>query len=149
MNLRVEPLNLSNPLKKTCHGPNALLIHSQSQRTHIAAKYVVHLRAACRNIGPASLLQPHDAITRLHHHPLQNGLCSAEEDLKIGFFNWMPKQLLFGTIMGTGRRGRPVKSWNDCVREHLDSMGLTCQWWRKCPDRKGWKGISEKLLQRT
>lgn len=41
------------------------------------------------------------------------------------------KQLLFNTINGTGRRGRPVKSWNVCIREDLNSMGLTCHWWRK------------------
>ena len=40
----------------------------------------------------------------------------------------LPKQLLFGTIEGTGRRGRPAKSWNDCVREDLESMRLTCHW---------------------
>ena len=61
----------------------------------------------------------------------------------------LPKQLLFGTIEGVGRRGRPVKSWNECVRDDLDSMGLSCHWWRKCQDRAGWKGIIEKLLQRT
>ncbi len=41
------------------------------------------------------------------------------------------------------------KSWNDCVRDDLDSVGLTCHWWRKCQDREGWKGILERLLQRT
>ena len=40
-----------------------------------------------------------------------------------------------------------MNSWNDCVREDLDSKGLTWHWWRKCPDREGWKGIIEKLLQ--
>ena len=58
----------------------------------------------------------------------------------------LPKQLLFGTIRGRGRRGRPVKSWNDCVR---DDLGLTCHWWRQCQDREEWKGILEKLLQCT
>lgn len=38
----------------------------------------------------------------------------------------LPSQLLFVTIVGTGRRSRPVKSWNNCVREDLDSMGSTC-----------------------
>jgi hypothetical protein len=44
---------------------------------------------------------------------------------------------------------RPVKSWDDCTREDLDPMGLTCQWWRKFHDKEGWWGIIEKLLQRT
>ena len=42
-----------------------------------------------------------------------------------------------------------MKSWNDCVREDLDAMGLTCHWWRKCSDRERWKGTIEKLLRRT
>lgn len=42
-----------------------------------------------------------------------------------------------------------LNSWNDCVRDELDSMGLTCQWWRQFQDREGWKGVVKKLLRRT
>lgn len=40
----------------------------------------------------------------------------------------------------------PVNSWNDCVRDDIYSMGLSCHW-RK--GREGWRGIIERLLQRT
>ena len=47
----------------------------------------------------------------------------------------LPKQMLFGTLEGKSAPGRPVKSWNDFVREDLDHIGLTYHWWRKCQDR--------------
>ena len=58
---------------------------------------------------------------------------------------------MFGTIEGVGRRGlgRPVKSWNECVRDDLDSMGLTCHWYRQCQVREVSKGTIEKLLHCT
>ncbi len=53
---------------------------------------------------------------------------------------------LFSTLDGAGRRGRPVKSWNDYVRQDLASLGT---WWRKAQDRVGWKAVIETLLRCT
>ncbi len=61
----------------------------------------------------------------------------------------LPMQLLFDIVQGSERKGRPVKSWIDCARDDLDPMGLTCHRWRKCQDWEGWKGMIERLLQRT
>ncbi len=61
----------------------------------------------------------------------------------------MPKMFLFSTLEGAGRRGRPVKSWNDYVRQDLASLGLSLTWWRKAQDREGWKAVIETLLRRT
>ena len=62
----------------------------------------------------------------------------------------MPLQMLFSTLSGVGNIGRPLKSWNDYVREDLESIGLGHgQWWKKCKDRNQWKNRIELLLQRT
>ena len=57
--------------------------------------------------------------------------------------------MLFGTLEGAGKRGRPVKSWNNYVRQDLESLGLALTWWRKSQDRPGWKAAIETLLRRT
>ena len=54
----------------------------------------------------------------------------------------LPLQMMFSTITGSGAKGRPMKSWNDHVRDALAAIGQTCDWWRKCKDR-------EQLLKAT
>ncbi len=44
----------------------------------------------------------------------------------------LPKQLLFGIMEGSGREGRPVKSWNDCLKD-LDFIGFTLPLVEKAP----------------
>ena len=61
----------------------------------------------------------------------------------------LPKMMMFSTLEGAGKRGRPIKSWNDCVRKDLDSLGLTLTWWKRCQDRANWKAVIETLLRRT
>ena len=61
----------------------------------------------------------------------------------------LPKMMMFSTLEGAGKRGRPIKSWNDCVRKDLDSLGLTLTWWKRCQDRASWKAVIETLLRRT
>lgn len=63
--------------------------------------------------------------------------------------NRLPKMMMFSTLEGDGRRGRPVKSWNDYVRHDLETLGISLTWWRKSQDRPGWKAIIQKLLRRT
>ena len=61
----------------------------------------------------------------------------------------LPKIMMFSTLEGAGRRGRPVKCWNDYVRKDLDNLGLSLTWWRRCQDRPSWKAVIETLLRRT
>ena len=61
----------------------------------------------------------------------------------------LPKMMMFSTLEGAGKRGRPIKSWNDYVRKDLESLGLALTWWRKCQDRPSWKAVIETLLRRT
>ena len=53
---------------------------------------------------------------------------------------------MFGTISGTGIRGRPMKSWNDYVREDLEAIGMPYNWWRKCQNRDEWRAAIKVLL---
>ena len=60
--------------------------------------------------------------------------------------------MMFATLEGAGKRGRLVKSWNDCVRKDLDrpSLGLALTWWKGCQDMPNWKkAVIETLLRRT
>jgi hypothetical protein len=60
----------------------------------------------------------------------------------------LPKIMMLSTLEGAGRRGRPVKCWNDYVRKELDNLGLSLTWWRRCicQDRPSWKAVIETLL---
>ena len=58
----------------------------------------------------------------------------------------MPLQMMFSTIAGNGARGRPLKKWNDYVREDLDAIGHAYDWWKKCKDREEWRNIIQVLL---
>ena len=58
----------------------------------------------------------------------------------------MPLQMMFSTIAGNGARGRPLKNWNDYVREDLDAIGHAYDWWKKCKDREEWRNIIQVLL---
>ncbi len=61
----------------------------------------------------------------------------------------LPKMLLFSSLEGAGKRGRPIKSWNDYVRKDLGNLGLALTWWRRCQDRPSWKAAIETLQRRT
>ena len=56
---------------------------------------------------------------------------------------------MFSTIDGERSARRHIKSWDDCVRDDLDAIGLKYDWWRKCKDREYWKTSIEVLLKRT
>ncbi len=58
----------------------------------------------------------------------------------------LPLQLMFSSMLGTGTRGRPIKSWNDYVREDLDTIGMPYNWWRKCKNREDWRSAIKVLL---
>ncbi|BDA49971.1 probable RNA-directed DNA polymerase from mobile element jockey [Coccomyxa sp. Obi] len=58
----------------------------------------------------------------------------------------LPLQFMFGTISGTGTRGRPMKSWNDYVRDDLEAIGLPYNWRRKCKNRDEWRAAIKVLL---
>ena len=45
-------------------------------------------------------------------------------------------RVMFITTTGSGTRGRPMKSWNDYVRDDLVALGHAYDWWRKCKDRE-------------
>ena len=53
----------------------------------------------------------------------------------------LPLQMVFSTTAGNGGRGRPLKNWNDYVREDLDAIGHAYDWWKKCKDRDEWRNI--------
>ncbi len=59
----------------------------------------------------------------------------------------LPKQVLFRTVQGTG--GKPLKAWNDYVRDDLSLVRMSYDWWRKVPDRYGSKTTIEQLLRLT
>ena len=61
----------------------------------------------------------------------------------------LPKIMMFSTLECAGRKGRPVKCWNDYVRKGLDSLGLSLTWWRKYQDRPSWKAVIKTLLRGT
>ena len=61
----------------------------------------------------------------------------------------LPKMMMFSTLEGAGKRGRPIRSWNDYVRKDLDSLGMSLTWWKRCQDRPSWKAVIETLLRRT
>ncbi|BDA51414.1 RNA-directed DNA polymerase from mobile element jockey [Coccomyxa sp. Obi] len=58
----------------------------------------------------------------------------------------LPLQFMFGTISGMGTRGRPMKSWNDYVRDDLEAIGLPYNWRRKCKNRDEWRAAIKVLL---
>ncbi len=58
----------------------------------------------------------------------------------------LPLQLMFSTMSGTGSRGRPLKSWNDYIREDLEAIGMPYNWWRKCKNRDEWRDAIKVLL---
>ncbi|BDA47039.1 probable craniofacial development protein 2 at N-terminal half [Coccomyxa sp. Obi] len=58
----------------------------------------------------------------------------------------LPLQFMFGTISGTGTRGRPMKGWNDYVRDDLEAIGLPYNWRRKCKNRDEWRAAIKVLL---
>ena len=37
----------------------------------------------------------------------------------------LPKIMMISTLEGAGKKGRPVKCWNDYVRKDLDNLGLS------------------------
>ncbi len=58
----------------------------------------------------------------------------------------LPLQLLFSSMPGTGAWGRPLKRWNDYVRDDLEIVGEPYNWWRKCKDRGLWRKTIKLLL---
>ena len=66
----------------------------------------------------------------------------------------IPLQMMFGTMthskeesmLGSGARGRPLKSMNDYVIDDLDAIGHPYDWWRKCKNREDWRAITQVLL---
>ena len=60
----------------------------------------------------------------------------------------LPLQMMFSTMTGSGTRsrGRPLKSWNECVRDDLAAIGHAYDLWKKCKDREPWKTIIQVLL---
>ena len=56
--------------------------------------------------------------------------------------------MMFSTLEGAGKRGRPFKSWNDYVRKDLDSLGLALIWWKRCQDRPSWKAVRNAAATR-
>lgn len=58
----------------------------------------------------------------------------------------LPKLTMFCDLRGTGKRGRPVKGWNDYGRQDLESLGILLTWWKKRQDRPSWRAIIETLL---
>ena len=61
----------------------------------------------------------------------------------------MPKMMMFSTLEGAGKRGRPIKSRNEFVRKRMDSLGLAQTWWRKCQGRPSSETVIKTLLRRT
>ena len=53
----------------------------------------------------------------------------------------LPKKLLFGQMLGTGVRGRPVDSWNKIVCSDLLKLGVAYSWYRKVFDRTAWRQL--------
>ena len=39
-------------------------------------------------------------------------------------------QMMFSTMTGSGARGRPLKSWNEYMRDDLAAIGHAYDWWR-------------------
>ena len=53
----------------------------------------------------------------------------------------LPKRMLFGEILATGRRGRPVTSWTKIVQADVHSISLPYVWYSQCQDRTEWKQL--------
>ena len=50
----------------------------------------------------------------------------------------LPKQLLFGQMLDTGVRGRPMDSWSKIVRSDLLKLVAAYSWYRTVFDRFAW-----------
>ncbi len=66
----------------------------------------------------------------------------------------LPLKTLFRRIGGCAPRGRPPKTWIECVREDLVQFsklhgvfGTYMNWWLECKDSKAWKIAIHKLKQ--
>ena len=53
----------------------------------------------------------------------------------------LPKKLLFGQMLGTGVRGRPMDSWNKIVCSDLLKLGAAYSWYRTGFDRTAWRQL--------
>jgi hypothetical protein len=40
----------------------------------------------------------------------------------------LSKEMLFGSVTGSARRSRPMKTWNECVGHDLEHIGKTYSW---------------------
>ena len=52
----------------------------------------------------------------------------------------MPKKIFTQELVGTRRRGRPRKRWEEDVERDLQVLGVR-RWRELVADRKKWKGI--------
>ena len=55
--------------------------------------------------------------------------------------NRIPKRILFGSMVeGSRGRGRPKKSWIDCLKEDCERVNITYgKWTEKSKDRNEWR----------
>ena len=62
-----------------------------------------------------------------------------------------PKQLLFGSIelQCKPNAGRPLKCWQDYVREDLARLQMPYSWHKLAQDRDSWRCRIQRLLTHT
>jgi hypothetical protein len=82
------------------------------------------LQAKCTNVNKCATKHIADIIKYRRLKWLEHVYRMSNEHL--------PKILLFGSLDGTGLRGRPIKSWSDCVRQDSDNLGMSLTWKRTC-----------------
>ena len=54
--------------------------------------------------------------------------------------------MMFSMMLGTGARGRPLRSCNDYGRDDFGAIGHPYIFWRKCRNQEDWGAIIKVLL---
>ena len=62
----------------------------------------------------------------------------------------IPKKVMFGRLVGGKRqKGRPTKSWNDCLENDLELVGLNAiNWLKAAEQRSSWSNLISSLTFR-
>ena len=62
----------------------------------------------------------------------------------------VPKKVMFGNLVGGKRqRGRPTKTWNDCLDQDLEMIGLNgVNWLKASEQRSNWRNSNSSLTSK-
>ena len=58
----------------------------------------------------------------------------------------LPELMMFSTLEGDGKMGRPIDFWYDYVRKDLEVLayGLALTWWKRCQSEAKLEGCHGK-----